>query len=451
MDMKPREFAVYGKGGIGKSTLSANLSAALALRGERILQVGCDPKHDSTRLLVHGEPQVTVLDYIRDGGEAGSGTNPTSPDNAALKDLVKEGAFGVLCVEAGGPKPGIGCAGRGIITAFDFLEKQKIKEHCDLILYDVLGDVVCGGFAVPVRREYADTILLVTSGEFMAIYAANNILRGIRNFDGDKRRRVAGILYNERRVPEEDLRVRRFAEAVGLPVLKKVPRHEDFAVAERAHMTLMELPKGDPALKELFCDLAAYLDAGPELYEARPLSDEALEAVVLEGAPAGAEVPARAMQAHGGSSHGGEVTGSGRENGFGQETGSGAGALPETGAGIAASRVHKPPLYGCAFNGAATQAIHLTDARVIAHAPKGCAFYTWQNISSPGRRNLFRRGVLMPSAVAPHFVSTDMSEAEAVFGGLDRLRAVVQQALDDGCPAVVVLSACVSGIIGCSP
>ena len=450
--MTQLELAVYGKGGIGKSTLSANLSAAIAQAGYRVLQVGCDPKHDSTRLLVHGEPQVAVLDYIRSGGAenatglpdgnaAETATVPTGgadipayiSGNKALNTLVKTGAYGVLCVEAGGPKPGIGCAGRGIITAFDFLEKQKIKEHCDVILYDVLGDVVCGGFAVPVRREYADSILLVTSGEFMAVYAANNILRGIRNFDGDRRCRVAGILYNERRVPDEDERVRRFAEAVGLPILKKVPRHEDFASAERAHMTLMEMPEGDPALKALFRELAVYLTNDPALYPAKPLSDEDLEAVVLGGAGVGTETPA-----DGGVS----------PDSLSTNSSVAAADMGSAGAGPSQARTHKPPLYGCAFNGAATQAIHLTDARVIAHAPKGCSFYTWQNISSPGRKNLFNRGVLLPSSVAPHFVSTDMSEAEAVFGGLDRLREEVRKALDDGCPAVVVLSSCVSGIIG---
>ena len=191
------EIAVYGKGGIGKSTISANMTAAAAMKGCRVLQIGCDPKHDSTRLLMHGESIPTVLDVLRDKGA----------ENAQPEDILKQSKIAlegseIGCIEAGGPKPGVGCAGRGIISAFEYLGKHHILEQYDRVLYDVLGDVVCGGFAVPVRREYADAVFLVTSGEYMALYAANNILRGIRNFDGDKYKRIAGIIYNERKLED---------------------------------------------------------------------------------------------------------------------------------------------------------------------------------------------------------------------------------------------------------
>jgi nitrogenase subunit NifH len=158
-----KQIAIYGKGGIGKSTISSNLSAALAVKNQKVLQIGCDPKHDSTRLLLGGEKINTVLDYIK----------VTAPDKWRLEDVLFKGYKGVDCVEAGGPKPGVGCAGRGILTTFDLLEKLDIKrlKH-DLVIYDVLGDVVCGGFAVPIRHEYADVVYIVTSGEFMSIYAA---------------------------------------------------------------------------------------------------------------------------------------------------------------------------------------------------------------------------------------------------------------------------------------
>ena len=167
------QIAVYGKGGIGKSTMSANLSAALAACGSKVLQIGCDPKHDSTRLLHHGRKVVTILDYLLN----------TPEDEQKLDDVLMTGFLDTGCVEAGGPRPGMGCAGRGILTAFDFLNQFHAMEHYDQIVYDVLGDVVCGGFAVPVRRQYANAVFLVTSGESMAIYAANNILCGIKNLN----------------------------------------------------------------------------------------------------------------------------------------------------------------------------------------------------------------------------------------------------------------------------
>ncbi|MGX8715687.1 MAG: AAA family ATPase, partial [Lachnospiraceae bacterium] len=243
---KRLEIAVYGKGGIGKSTISANLSAALALTGRKVMQIGCDPKHDSTRFLMHGKQIPTVLDYLKNA----------DMQSLKLSDVLRRGILDIGCIEAGGPRPGVGCAGRGIISAFEFLDKYHAKEAYDLILYDVLGDVVCGGFAVPVRRAYADAIFLVTSGEYMALYAANNILRGIRNFDGDIYQRVAGIVYNERRITDEDGRVARFARAVGLPILAKIPRSDAFARAEEKHVTMMELDDA-PVEQEIFMKLAS--------------------------------------------------------------------------------------------------------------------------------------------------------------------------------------------------
>ncbi len=415
------EIAVYGKGGIGKSTISANLSAALAMRGEHVLQIGCDPKHDSTRLLVHGRPQTTVLDYLR--GVSREEEDPSK--------VLETGYQNIGCIEAGGPNPGVGCAGRGIITSFEFLDRHHIKQDYDIVLYDVLGDVVCGGFAVPVRREYADVIFLVTSGEYMALYAANNILRGIRNFDGSEHRRVAGIIYNERKLADEEERVRRFAEAVSLPVVAKVPRSHAFAHAEQENMTLMEL-EGYPEEKEVFRTLAAAVSPEMQLYEALPLTDEELEAAVLQN----------------------RIT---RKDGQSKKESAAASALERreeapSEEAIVESRdargLNRPPLYGCAFNGAAILAAQLHDAIVIAHAPRACAFYTLQSITSPGRRNLFNRGILMPSSLSPHFVSTDIGQAEAVFGGMDLLKEAVTKALERKPGAVVVVSSCVSGIIG---
>ena len=409
----PLELAVYGKGGIGKSTVSANLSAALAMAGKKVLQIGCDPKHDSTRLLTHGELIPTVLDYLR--------TVPAA--EAEVGAVLRSGICGIGCIEAGGPQPGVGCAGRGIITAFEFLEKHRVKAPYDLVVYDVLGDVVCGGFAVPVRREYADAILLVTSGEYMAIYAANNILRGIRNFDGEEHCRVAGILFNRRNLADEEGRVARFARAVGLPIVAELPRSPGFAHAEEQRKTLMEL-EGYEEEKEVFRSLARRITGDLPLSPARPLTDEELEQTVLGTVSLREKIASPASKAE-------------------PEKEKAAPSAPAE-----KPKLDRPPLYGCAFNGAATTAVHLTDALVIAHSPRACAFYTWQNISSPGRKNLFNRGILMPSAISPHFESSEMDHASAVFGGLDKLRRQVQTALERKPGAIVVISSCVSGIIG---
>ncbi len=416
MSGKRLEIAVYGKGGIGKSTICANLSAALAERGRKVLQIGCDPKHDSTRLLMGGRALPTVLEYLRDTPEA----------SADVSQVLGRGYMDIGCIEAGGPRPGIGCAGRGIISAFEYLEKKKLKERYDVVTYDVLGDVVCGGFAVPIRREYAGAIFLVTSGEFMALYAANNILRGVRNFDGSLHRRVAGIIYNRRMVAGEDERVERFAKAVKLPVCAVVPRSDLFAKAEEEKRTVMEL--GIPGEeREVFEKLAALADGNMPLYEALPLGDEELESVVLGGEK-------RAFRQE-----------------LKEETPAVCGECPERDEEEKNPDSQPPartPLYGCAFNGAATAAVHLTDAAVIAHSPKSCSFYTWQNISAPGRRNLFNRGILMPSAISPNFESTMINDHDVVFGAIDKLREAVGRAMERKPGAVVVISSCVSGIIG---
>lgn len=433
-DKNKLEIAVYGKGGIGKSTISANLSAALQLSGRRVLQIGCDPKHDSTRYLMHGERIPTVLELMRTGDSAGGAAS--APGQAGDgQDFLCVSSLGVGCVEAGGPRPGVGCAGRGIISAFEYLKKNHAKDPYDIVVYDVLGDVVCGGFAVPVRREYADAVFVVTSGEYMALYAANNILRGIRNYDGETGARVAGIIYNERKVANEDERVRRFARAVGLPIAAKIPRSTAFAIAEEQNRTVMEMPAEGSAAAEteliqsLFRELAGSVNDGLSLYPACPLSDEALEQAVLGGGPTAVlSAPASLSMETGAPNHS---------------------AAPEHAPDDTRESLPScPPLYGCAFNGAATAAVRLTDAVVIAHSPRACAFYTWQNISSPGRKNLFNRGVLMPSAISPNFISTEMGQDDVVFGGMDRLRQAVRNAQAERPGAVIVISSCVSGIIG---
>ena len=180
------KVAIYGKGGIGKSTVTSNLAAAFAMRGKRVIQIGCDPKADSTINLLGGEPLRPVMNYMREEDE--------EPEE--LSDIAKEGFGGILCIETGGPTPGLGCAGRGIIATFQLLEDMDLFEQYqpDVVLYDVLGDVVCGGFAAPIREGYAEKVLIVTSGEKMALYAANNISSAVRNFEDRSYARLEGII-----------------------------------------------------------------------------------------------------------------------------------------------------------------------------------------------------------------------------------------------------------------
>ena len=420
--MQHRRIAVYGKGGIGKSTISANLSVALSRRGRKVLQVGCDP----TRFLLHGTQPTTVLDYLR----------VTGPLDYRLADILVEGYAGIGCVEAGGPKPGVGCAGRGIISTFELLDQFKLDDRYDTTIYDVLGDVVCGGFAVPIRREYADTILIVTSGEFMALYAANNILRGIRNFDGSERR-VAGLVFNRRNVEDEEGRVRRFAEAVGLPIFADVPRSDAFARAERENMTAMELAD-EPGVCAIFDSMAERLIDDCALFEARPLEDDELESVVLGTSQRASEAASEASEGAGAAAHGAPARVDLADI-----------DLTDPNRYLSKSLVRGEPLHGCAFNGALSIAIHLRDAVVVAHSPKSCAFISYQTISSTGRRTLFEKGALLPASLVPNLVCTEMGEPEIVFGGTERLVECVADIVENRRPAaVIIVSSCPAGIIG---
>ena len=244
-----KKIAIYGKGGIGKSTMTGNLAAAFATLGKKVVQIGCDPKADSTINLLNGEPLMPVMDYYRD--------HDMEPD---FEHIGKTGFGGVFCIETGGPTPGLGCAGRGIIATFNLLEELDVfgRIKPDVVLYDVLGDVVCGGFAAPIREGYAEEVLIVTSGEKMALYAANNIASAVENFADRSYARLRGVILNHRNVVGEDEKVRAFADSRGLEIIGEVPRSDDITRCEDRGMTTVE---ADPELpvSRTFLELARKL------------------------------------------------------------------------------------------------------------------------------------------------------------------------------------------------
>ena len=266
-----RQIAIYGKGGIGKSTTTQNLTAGLVEHGKKVMVVGCDPKADSTRLLLGGLAQKTVLDTIRDEGE-----------NVELDRIMRTGFGGTRCVESGGPEPGVGCAGRGIITSISMLENLgAYTDDLDFVFYDVLGDVVCGGFAMPIREGKAKEIYIVASGEMMALYAANNIAKGISRYARAGGVRLGGIICNSRNVDRELDLLRAFSKELGTQLLYFVPRDNIVQRAEINRKTVIEY-KPDSAQAQEYRNLADAVINNTNFTIPTPMTQERLEQILLE-------------------------------------------------------------------------------------------------------------------------------------------------------------------------
>lgn len=389
------QIAVYGKGGIGKSTISANLSYQLAGRGHKVAQIGCDPKHDSTRLLLGGHTQPTILDHIDSGSKDGTG-------------LISTGSNGVICMEAGGPEPGVGCAGRGILTAFDFIERENAIPDADIVVYDVLGDVVCGGFAVPLRRKYADLVFIVTSGEFMSLYAANNILKGVRNYDGTEKR-MGGLILNSRGNDGEYQYVKNFADAVGLPIVATVPRDGAFSEAESRGMTVSQMDPDCRATKAVssVADAVEEVMAGTgERYAASPVDDATLD-LIAKGVrvPRSAPAPSRLR-------------------------------CPNIRRGKA--------LQGCGVRAAFYMFMNIEDSDVIIHGPSSCLsmFASVEDYMHLACGEWYRK------PVDERAFSTDLKDISAIYGGMEPLRNLIEERIASGTRTIFVATACVPGIIG---
>lgn len=270
-ERKLRQIAIYGKGGIGKSTTTQNLTAGLSELGKNIMVVGCDPKADSTRLLLGGLAQKTVLDTLREEG-----------DDVELDAIMKTGFNGIRCVESGGPEPGVGCAGRGIITSIGMLENLgAYTEELDYVFYDVLGDVVCGGFAMPIREGKAKEIYIVASGEMMALYAANNICKGIKKYALKGGVRLGGIICNSRNVDREIELLRAFAKELGTQLIHFVPRDNVVQRAEIRKKTVIEYDPNEKQADE-YRELARKIEENKLFVIPSPMTQERLEEILIE-------------------------------------------------------------------------------------------------------------------------------------------------------------------------
>jgi len=267
-----RQIAFYGKGGIGKSTTSQNTLAAMAEMGQRIMIVGCDPKADSTRLMLHSKAQTTILHLAAERGAV---------EDLELDEVLLTGFRDVKCVESGGPEPGVGCAGRGIITAINFLEEEGAYEDLDFVSYDVLGDVVCGGFAMPIREGKAQEIYIVCSGEMMAMYAANNIARGVLKYAHSGGVRLGGLICNSRNVDREVELIEALASKLNTQMIHFVPRDNIVQHAELRRMTVNEYAPTSKQAEE-YRTLAQKIIDNKNLTIPTPITMDELEELLIE-------------------------------------------------------------------------------------------------------------------------------------------------------------------------
>jgi len=266
-----RKVAIYGKGGIGKSTTTQNTAAALAhFHNKKIFIHGCDPKADSTRLILGGKPQETLMDVLREQGA----------EKVTFDKVVRAGFKDILCVESGGPEPGVGCAGRGVITAIDLMESLgAYTEDLDFVFFDVLGDVVCGGFAMPIRDGKAQEVYIVASGEMMAVYAANNICKGLVKYAKQSGVRLGGIICNSRKVDGERDFIEEFTAAIGTKMIHFVPRDNIVQKAEFNKKTVTEYDSSENQANE-YSLLAKQIIDNTDFVIPKPLSMDQLESMV---------------------------------------------------------------------------------------------------------------------------------------------------------------------------
>ncbi len=398
-------IAIYGKGGIGKSTVTSNLSYSLTRVRKRVLQIGCDPKADSTRPLLNGKVQMTVTEYMR----------KVPPSKRSLEDIVNIGSGGVMCIEAGGPRPGVGCAGKGIVGMFQTLEKIDVSSlNPDYVLYDVLGDVVCGGFAVPMRTDYSDAVLIVTSGEYMSLYAANNIMKGTLSFESGKGR-VIGLILNRRGLSGEDELVEAFSDATGVPIICRVARSESFRRAESDGITVSE--------------------RFPESEESRTFGRLAADLIDLKSDRCVSPTPLTDLQLD-------ELYSKGRLNGKGSFVFEEDRITNITDVPV----INRPRRIGKGPVSSVLEGAKVTDIPVVIHGTNSCGYTMLNEVSEERIRHLMADGFAFSSS-GENLMCSSMTPDSAVFGGTEDLRSTLNS-LVNGYDIILVIATCLPGMIG---